>query len=88
MNKIKTTLLGLGAALAIFVGFTNSAYAAPDVKSKFYDFSDQLINGQILKPSITFYSAREKVRFNRLLRIRRDFMGRELQRTARDRVFK
>ena len=35
-------------------------------KSKFYDFSDQLIDGQIKKPTALYTDARNKVKFDRL----------------------
>ena len=86
MNTIKTILL-LFAAIAILI--PSSAAAAPDgeIKSKFYDFSDQLIDGEIRKPQASFYSSRYIATFGRLLHIKRDFMGRSLD-DARNRVFK
>ena len=56
-------------------------------KSKFYDFSEQLIDGQIRKPSVTYTNGRERVRFSRLLRLKRSFLPKIFD-TARNRVFK
>jgi len=64
------------------------AEAAPESRSKFYDFSDQLIDGEVKQPSALYMDFRQRVKFKRLLRLRRKFTGDILQRTARDRVFK
>lgn len=56
-------------------------------KSKFYDFNDQLIDGQIKKPTALYTDARNKVKFDRLLRLKKSFM-KELFDTAKERVFK
>lgn len=89
MKTKKTISTIFGAILLTLFVYTSPATAAePEVKSKFYDFSEQLIDGQVLKPQVIYTSAREKVRFGRLLRIKRDFMGRNIQQTTRERVFK
>jgi hypothetical protein len=58
-----------------------------DVKSKFYDFSDQVIDGEIKKPTTLYTEARQKVKFERLLRLKKSFMDDMLQ-TAKEPVFK
>ncbi len=57
------------------------------VKSKFYDFSDTLIDGEIKKPSTLFTDARVKVKFDRLAKLKKSFMEPMLQ-TAKEQVFK
>ena len=42
-------------------------------KSKFYDFSDQLIDGQVKKPTALYTDARQRVRFERLLKLKKEF---------------
>ena len=64
------------------------AEAAPESRSRFYDFSDQLIDGEIKQPTALYMDSRQQVKFKRLLRLRRSFTGDVLQKTARDRVFK
>ena len=59
----------------------------PKLKSKFYDFSDQLIDGEVRKPTALYLDVRQKVKFQRLLRLKRDFK-RDLMKTTRERVFK
>ena len=56
-------------------------------KSKFYDFSEQLIDGEIKKPTALYTSSRAKVKFERLLRLKRSFLP-DLMDTAREKVFK
>ena len=56
-------------------------------KSKFYDFSDQLIDGQIKKPTALYTDARQRVRFERLLKLKKSFIP-KLYNTAKEKVFK
>ena len=69
----------------ILVPIDIAAGQAP--KSKFYDFSDQLIDGQRKKPSTLFVDARERVRFERLLKLKKSFLP-SLFNTAKEKVFK
>ena len=55
-------------------------------RSKFYDFNDQLIDGQINKPTTLYTDAREQVKFERLLKLKKSFLN-ELFDTAKERVF-
>lgn len=70
------------------------AFAAPAVaqqggntKSKFYDFSDQLIDGEIKKPTALYTDARQQVKFDRLLSLKKSFLS-DLLQTSKERVFK
>ncbi len=66
------------------------SYAKPpksNVKIKFYDFSDQLIDGEIKKPTALYTDVRSRVKFERLLRLKKSFL-RPLFDTAREKVFK
>jgi hypothetical protein len=58
-----------------------------EVKSKFYDFSDQVIDGEIKKPTTLYTEARQKVKFERLLRLKKSFMD-DMMQTAKEPVFK
>ncbi len=58
-----------------------------NVKSKFYDFSEQLIDGEIKKPTALYTDARQKAKFDRLLKLKKSFM-KELFDTAKEKVFK
>ena len=56
-------------------------------KAKFYDFQDQIIDGEIKKPITLYTDARHKVKFERLLRLKKSFMN-KLFDTSKERVFK
>ena len=64
-----------------------NAETKPPSKSKFYDFSEQLIDGEIRKPQALYTSSRAKVKFERLLRLKRSFLP-DLMETAKQKVFK
>ena len=80
---IKKTLF-----LLTFLLISTNLYASPDEKSKFYAFSEQLIDGEIQRPTAIYMDSRQEAKFQRLLKLKRDFLGDNLWRTARDRVFK
>ena len=61
--------------------------AKPSEKAKFYDFSEQLIDGEIKKPTALYLDVRRKVKFDRLLRLKKDFKS-SLLRTTRMKLFK
>ncbi len=56
-------------------------------RAKFYDFNEQLIDGEIKKPTTLYTDARDKVKFDRLLRLKKSFLP-ELFDTAKESVFK
>ena len=47
--------------------------SAKNKKARFYDFSDQLIDGQIRKPSTLFIDSRTRAKFGKLLRLKKSF---------------
>ena len=71
------------AAALLMIGGTATA----QTKAKFYDFSDQLIDGEIKKPTTLYTDARQQVRFEQLLSLKKNFIDALLQ-TAKERVFK
>lgn len=91
------TMLRFAMVLAAVVAFGAPAMAqeapkagAPSggsVKSRFYDFSDQLIDGDIKKPTTLYTDARQRVKFDRLLRLKKSFLQPMLQ-SAKEQVFK
>jgi len=56
-------------------------------KSKFYDFNEQIIDGEIKKPTTLYTNARKKARFDRLLKLKKNFLP-KLFATAKEKVFK
>ena len=59
----------------------------PKVKAKFYDFSEQLIDGTVKKPQALYTDVRQAAKFKRLLRLKKSMM-KELFDTAKDPIFK
>ena len=63
------------------------AMAKPGVKAKFYDFSEQLIDGEVKRPTALYTDVRQAAEFKRLLKLKKSFM-KDLFDTARLPVFK
>ena len=82
-------MLVLAFAFAVILTFfiNNAKGAPPRPSAKFYDFSEQVIDGQIKKPTALYTDARQKVKFDRLLKLKKSFLPATLQ-TAKDPVFK
>jgi len=60
---------------------------AKQPKSKFYDFNEQIIDGEIKKPTTLYLNSREQVKFDRLMKLKKSFLP-KLFATAKERVFK
>ncbi len=66
---------------------TRCAAAKEPVRAKFYDFSEQLIDGQVRRPHALYTDVRQQANFKRLLKLKKSFM-KKLFSTARLPVFK
>ncbi len=77
--------------LVVLLGFglvSTSAFAQDeDVKTKFYDFDDMLIDGEFKKPEGFVYGAIEKAKFDRLLSLKKSFLP-KIEETAKSDVLK
>lgn len=73
--------------LAVFLLGTADINAKNKPKSKFYDFSEQLIDGVIKRPTTLYTDARTKVKFGRLLSLKKSFIPRLLT-SAKEKTFK
>ena len=71
----------------IFILNMTAMVHAKQPRSKFYDFNDQIIDGEIKKPTTLYTDSRERVKFDRLLRLKKSFLP-QLFDTAKERVFK
>ena len=71
--------------LVLTVTFT--AMAKPPIKSKFYDFNDQVIDGEIRRPTAQIHDVREAAAFDRLLRLKKSFLPHMFE-TSKEKVFK
>ena len=71
MNALKIIL-----TLIFLICMTSTAISKPKVntKTKFYNFDDLLINGEYKKPQILYTDSRQKVKFERLLKLKKDFL--------------
>ena len=60
----------------LFMFVSSSAFGndSKDVKTKFYNFDDLLIDGKIKKPQVLYTDAKQKVKFERLLKLKKDFI--------------
>ena len=56
-------------------------------KTKFYNFDDLLINGEVKKPQVLYTDARQKVKFERLLKLRKSFLP-KLEATKKDQALR
>ena len=56
-----------------FMAFVPTNISAKTRKAKFYDFSDQLINGEIKKPATIYMESRARAKFAKLLRLKKSF---------------
>jgi hypothetical protein len=56
-------------------------------KTKFYNFDDLLINGEYKKPKSLWIDARQKAKFEKLLKLKKDFLP-NLQNTRKDPVLR
>jgi hypothetical protein len=55
-------------------------------KSRFYDFSEQVIDGHIKKPTALYTEGKESVVFDRLLKLKKSFIP-EILETSKDPIF-
>ena len=55
----------------------------PGKKVKFYNFDDLLINGKVKKPQVLYTDAMQKVKFGKLLKLKKDFLP-KLRATRKD----
>jgi hypothetical protein len=73
--------------LSSIIIFNTEAVSSKQPKSKFYDFNEQLIDGEIKKPTTLYTDARDRVKFDRLMKLKKSFLPKLFQ-TAKERVFK
>jgi|TARA_R110002020_G_scaffold11386_3_gene42916 hypothetical protein len=71
--------------IGLFYFITESHAATP--KAKFYDFNEQLIDGEIKKPTTLYTDSHRITKFNRLLKLKKSFLP-KLFKTSKEKVFK
>ena len=87
MRKIWLVIISVSLALIFFFMAHSEATAQSKPKSKFYDFGEQVIDGEIKKPTALYVDGRKKVKFDRLLKLKKTFIP-DLMKTAEERTFK
>jgi len=83
-------LIKLIILLVLFLfGITSSrlAISKPKIRAQFYDFSEQLIDGEVKKPQALYTDVRQAAEFKRLLKLKKSFI-KNLFDDARMPVFK
>lgn len=60
--------------LPFFIVLAISMPVFGKTKAKFYDFSDQLIDGEIKKPSTIYMESRVRAKFAKLLKLKKSFI--------------
>ena len=88
---ISTPLMGVillkKTLIAALLILSFAVTAAPPKKSKFYDFGDQMIDGEIKKPTGQYINSRERARFDRLLNLKKSFLP-KMYLSAKEKIFK
>lgn len=80
----KLSIVMMLAALALPAGaMAQEGGEGGDVKTKFYNFDDLLIDGQFKKPPVLYTDARQKVKFEKLLSLKKNFLP-SLKATGKD----
>ena len=69
-------VLSLVVVILGMLAFISFGYSQEDVKTKFYNFDDMLIDGEFKKPTGMHTSAREEARFKNLLKLKKSFLDR------------
>jgi len=87
MRNLILLIIAIMLALLLRAHVASAAPPKQSPRAKFYDFSEQLIDGEIRRPTALYTNSRQRVKFERLLKLKRSFM-RELFDTAKDKVFK
>lgn len=88
MRSVLKKIGGLAlVALAAMTFAVPTMAKGKSVKSKFYDFSDQVIDGEVKKPTTLYTEVRQKAKFSKLLHLQRHFMN-EMLETAKRPIFK
>ncbi|HAN31567.1 MAG TPA: hypothetical protein DCQ06_08205 [Myxococcales bacterium] len=73
MKRIIRTLVCLALAGVFATAFPTPTLAKKSNKARFYDFSDQLIDGDVKKPSTIWMESRTRAKFEKLLKLKKSF---------------
>ena len=77
----------LVTSVILLISFALSGTAVfaddPAVKEKFYNFDDMLIDGEFKTPQGMYENARDKAKFDRLLKLKKSFLP-KIQETSQE----
>jgi hypothetical protein len=82
-TKVEETKVEFYDFEPIYIKAQHKTKKNSNVKTKFYNFDDLLINGQYKKPQVLYTDSRQKVKFGRLLKLKKDFLP-KLKNSAKD----
>ena len=80
-----TAALYAAIFVALFLMLGTEAHAQQKPKSKFY--GEQVIDGEIKKPTALYTDSKKKVKFDRLLKLKKSFIS-DLMNTSKEKTFK
>lgn len=80
----KRLFFGLLTLFAIMTVSASAFAQEEETKSKFYDFDDMLIDGQLKKPDLFQSGAKDAAKFSRLLSLKRSFLIKVRESTSED----
>jgi len=85
--KRRIISLAILAGMLLVPAIAVAQEAGDDVKTKFYNFDDMLIDGELKKPDGFVYGKVEKAKFDRLLSLKKSFLP-KIEETAKDDALK
>ena len=74
-------------AILLLLAFPVNSAPITDAKIKFYNFDDMLIDGKVKKPQILWIDSKQKIKFQKLLKLKKDFIP-KLKGTVKDPALK
>jgi len=72
-SPISRKIITIMAFLVVFFAGVSDIGAKKPKNARFYDFSDQLIDGEIKKPTTLYFDGRTRAKFKKLLNLKRSF---------------
>ena len=87
MNNWIIVIIAIILAVFLRLAVVEASPPKQTNRAKFYDFSEQVIDGQIKRPTALYTDSRQKVKFNRLLKLKKSFV-RDMLDSAKENVFK
>lgn len=82
MKYLLVVLMAIALLVPATVAFAQDAEDG-ETPTRFYDFNDMLIDGELMRPEGMFTRARDRARFERLLDLDREFIQ-EIEESAKE----